>query len=123
MGEFIAKYWLEFAFGLIISAITISYRWLAKKIKKQKCEQVHIQTGIRVLLWDRLHQGYKYHTSREWISIDDLKAIEELYHAYTALGGNGTGSELYERLKRLPPVPINCKIEDGGSDYEHGTHL
>ena len=34
--------------------------------------------------------------------MEALKNIEYLYNAYHALGGNGTGTELYQRVQKLP---------------------
>ena len=31
-----------------------------------------------------------------------MKSIEEVFSNYHALGGNGVGKELFERLKELP---------------------
>ena len=35
------------------------------------------------------------------MTIEDMKDFEYLYNAYHALGGNGTGTEIYERVKNL----------------------
>ena len=40
-----------------------------------------------------LEQGY--------CSVEDMKNLEHLHEGYSALGGNGTGTELYERCKKL----------------------
>ena len=36
------------------------------------------------------------------IDLPGLKNVEYLYKSYHALGGNGTGTELYTRAKALP---------------------
>lgn len=36
------------------------------------------------------------------IDTSGLKNLEYLYKSYHALGGNGTGTELYNRAKALP---------------------
>ena len=33
--------------------------------------------------------------------MDELKEIEYIYNAYHSLGGNGTGTEIYNRVKKL----------------------
>ena len=35
-------------------------------------------------------------------SVEALDDFEHLYNAYHALGGNGTGTEIYKRVKELP---------------------
>lgn len=37
-----------------------------------------------------------------YINTSALKNLEYLYNSYHALGGNGTGTELYTRAKGLP---------------------
>ena len=54
------------------------------------------------LLHDRLYQGCKHYIAQGHIDVDSLKNIEYLYRAYHALGGNGTGTELYTRVQKLP---------------------
>lgn len=36
------------------------------------------------------------------ISLEDFDDFEHLYRAYHALGGNGTGTEIYDRVRALP---------------------
>lgn len=38
----------------------------------------------------------------QYINTSALKNLEYLYNSYHALGGNGTGTELYTRAKGLP---------------------
>ena len=101
MIEFIAKYWLEVAFGVIVCAMSAGFRITTKKIKERKTEQDAIKDGVLALLHDRLYQGGTYFIRQEEISTAEMKNIEYLYRGYHALGGNGTGTELYERVKEL----------------------
>lgn len=39
MIDFIAKYWVEFLFGLIISGVTVAYNFITRQIKKNRQEQ------------------------------------------------------------------------------------
>lgn len=58
--------------------------------------------ALIALLHDRLFQGCNYHLSRGHINQGELENIEQVYNAYHSLGGNGTGTEIYERVKKLP---------------------
>ena len=51
---------------------------------------------------DRLYQSCTYYIKQGHIDMGGLKNIEYLYKSYHALGGNGTGTELYNRAKALP---------------------
>lgn len=98
MQEWIIRYWLEVVFGLIIAGLTIAYRKLSCRVKQQDA----IREGIKALLWDRLYCIYHDSVQAGFISIDGMKNVENIYCQYHALGGNGTGTELYERICRLP---------------------
>jgi hypothetical protein len=40
--------------------------------------------------------------ARGWASLDDRENLEYLYKPYKALGGNGTGENLYQAVQKLP---------------------
>ena len=101
MIDFIITYWVQFVFGLLAACITtvsgILYRKMVKKIK----EQDHMKDGILAILHDRLYQICQYYLAQGHITPSALKNIEYLYNSYHNLGGNGTGTELYNRVKKL----------------------
>lgn len=97
MTEFILKYWLEFLFGSIIGALTLYYNRLAKKFKEQEA----IKSGLVAILHDRLFQVGMEFIEKGEITVTALDNIEGMYVAYHNLGGNGTGTEIYERVKEL----------------------
>lgn len=100
MKEFAMQYWLEFIFGLVITGLSFCYNRLAKKFKDQET----IKEGIIAILHDRLfHLGMSY-IEKEEITLSDLENFEGIYNAYHSLGGNGTGTEIYERVKELPLI-------------------
>lgn len=98
MREFVVKYWLECAF----TAVTGTFAWAYRKLKKRVDEQDLIKQGVLAILHDRLFQAGRYFISQGEISLEELKNIEYLYRSYHALGGNGTGTEIWERIKELP---------------------
>jgi len=46
--------------------------------------------------------GENNYIEKGYIDLPGLKNVEYLYKSYHALGGNGTGTELYTRAKALP---------------------
>ena len=120
MIEFIIKYWLEVGFGLLCAAVGAGFRLISKKLKERQEEEkarqeerqreedalrAEIETlkdGVLALLHDRLYQGCRYHIHNDEITYDEMKNMEYLYNGYHALGGNGTGTELFDRVKKLP---------------------
>ena len=102
MLEFIVKYWAQWLFGIVAAGLTAAYRNLSKKIKAQKEENKAIKNGLLAILHDRLYQACTHYIEKGCIDLPGLKNIEYLYKSYHALGGNGTGTELYMRAKALP---------------------
>lgn len=61
-----------------------------------------IKDGLLAILHDRLYQACTHYIEIGHIDLPGLKNVEYLYKSYHALGGNGTGTELYTRAKALP---------------------
>lgn len=97
MQEFILTYWLEFAFGLALAGLSFCYKRLQNKFKKHEA----LEEGVLAMLHDRLFQSGMYFINKGEITVSELKNIEKMYKAYHKLGGNGTGTEIWERVKEL----------------------
>ena len=95
--EFIFKYWLEVVFGLAIGGLSFGFNYLRRKYK----EMVAIREGLVAILHDRLCQSCMYFINKGEIGLLELQNIGRMYKAYHDLGGNGTGTELYERVQEL----------------------
>ena len=98
MLEFIAKYWLEMFFGVIVSVLTWCYRRLTVEIKERQAEQKAIKEGVIAMLHDRMYQAGRYYLGKDEIAINELQNFDKMHKAYQALGGNGTGDEIAERV-------------------------
>lgn len=99
---YVQAHWVAWLFAAISSALVAGYKILSARIKMYRKEQAALKEGVLALLHDRLYQGCRYHIHNEAIADDEMKNMEYLYNGYHALGGNGTGTELYERIKKLP---------------------
>lgn len=91
MREFIIQYWAEWAFGLLSAAVVA----VAVKYKA-------LLDGVLAILHDRIYQACQFYLAQGYVDMAGLKNVEYLYRSYHALGGNGTGTELYNRVKALP---------------------
>ena len=98
MLEFAVKYWIEIFFSGVLALLGAGYRKINTKLK----EQEKMKEGILAILHDRLYQACRFYIQRGHIDIESMKNIEYLYESYHDLGGNGTGTELYNRVKALP---------------------
>lgn len=100
MKEFIVTYWLECGFGAALAGLSLAYRHLQKKLKRHEA----LEAGVLAMLHDRLFQSGMYFVDKGEITISALRNLERIYEAYHNLGGNGTGTEIWERVKELPLV-------------------
>ena len=98
MIQWMVRYWLEILFGALVALFTFLYRRLANRIKKQDT----VSLGVQALLRDRIIQAYNQCSDKGSCTIYELESVEALYIRYRALGGNGTVSQLVERLHELP---------------------
>jgi len=100
--QHISTYWLDWLFGIIGAGLVAAYKRLSQKVKKQQDESKAVKEGVVAILHDRLYQSCEYFIAKGSIDVSALKNIECLYEAYHKLGGNGTGTTLYEKVKALP---------------------
>lgn len=91
---YIAAHWMEGAIWLL----GIGWGYLIKKVTEYRT----IKDGLLAIMHDRLYQSCTYYIQQDGIDTSGLKNLEYLYKSYHALGGNGTGTELYTRAKALP---------------------
>lgn len=59
------------------------------------------QKGLLALLHNQLYESCTHYLAVGLITIDEMDNLDCIYEAYHALGGNGTGTRLYERCKAL----------------------
>ena len=102
MWDFIWRHIGELAFTGITGILAAAYRRLSKRIRDQEDERKAIKEGLLAILHDRLYQACQHYLAQGYIDASGLKNLEYLYRSYHTLGGNGTGTELYNRAKALP---------------------
>lgn len=102
MWDFVLKYWVEFAFGLVAAGLVAAYRKMAVKIQNNKETGKAIADGMKYLLMFKLREeGEKYLTDGH-CNIDQKHEFEKVYMAYHALGGNDTITALKDKVLQLP---------------------
>lgn len=100
--EWLEKYILPSLGGLLTGVAAWTAKTLWSRQKAQAAQQNALKDGILALLHDRIYAECAAAESQGCISVDGLRNLEYLYIPYHTLGGNGTGTVLYERVKRLP---------------------
>ena len=92
------RYWLEALFGVVAMGLSLAYRKLSKRVKKQDA----VGLGVQALLRDRIIQTYNRYREKGYCPIYGLDNINQMYRQYKALGGNGTVTALVEELENMP---------------------
>lgn len=70
--------------------------------QKRQLRDEAINLALKALCRDRILQGYRYYSRNGGVSTQDLETMTKLYNAYHNLGGNGTISNVFEKIKHLP---------------------
>lgn len=82
--------------------------WKHKQQKKKKQvdpEDIQLmKAGMLAMLHDSLFKSCRFYLSKGKIDEDGYANLSTLYATYHGLGGNGTGTELYNRASKLKIV-------------------
>lgn len=101
MIDFIKQYWLEALFTGVVGSLSFLIRRLYTKFQQEITTQKLLKEGVIAILHDRLYQVCTEYIERGEITVDELENLKYLYESYHNLGGNGTGTVLYERCESL----------------------
>ena len=113
MPEWIVKYWVEWAFGVAIAALSFLVKHLFAKVKKErkarealeaqaKAETEALKSGMRSLLRRQILEDCKEAVREGYCDEESRDTITAMFEAYSGLGGNGTVKDAYESVRHLP---------------------
>lgn len=105
MPEWIAKYWIEFAFGLIVAVLGILIRKINSRVKVSISKSEAMELGVQALLRDRMIDNYSRYSEQGYAPIYVRESFENCYQQYHALGGNGVMTDIHDKFKALPTNP------------------
>lgn len=93
--ETVLKYVVTAACGLVFGVLVGFVRklWVGEKALKK---------GTQSLLRADIIRSYEKYKEKGYCPIYARDALEQEYEAYHNLGGNGTITDLWERIKELP---------------------
>lgn len=94
MLEWIAKYWLEVAFGIVVTG---GGAILKKFWKRQRA----IEDGVKDILRIQILDTYDRCKTSGVISVARKDAIDSAYESYHALGGNGTITQVHNEIMAM----------------------
>lgn len=104
MWEWIAKYWLEVAFGLVVAGFGFVLKSYGKKLREEKERSQAIESGVRDILRMQILDNYEHCKQAGHISVSRKDALDSAYRSYHALGGNGTITQVHNEIMEMPIV-------------------
>ena len=78
------------------------HKEILEKIDKIESQTATLKTVQLSITRDRLAYICKSYIKENKISMQELEAVEDLYKAYSDLGGNSFVHELIEKVRKLP---------------------
>lgn len=103
LAEIAIKYWVEFAFGIVVALLGGLYKKLSKQFKQEQEKRKSVEAGLQALLRDRIVQAYnEYVIDKKPCPIYGKENVNAMYDAYHSLGGNGTITTLVDQINSLP---------------------
>lgn len=92
---------------IAVFASTGFWQFVLNRAERKDNTKDALTEAVLSLLHNRLYELAIKIIKRGRITKDELDELENLYRPYQRLGGNGTGSGLYERAKSQPLAKEN----------------
>ena len=65
----------------------------------------NLNAAVVELAYLRIRERHENAVRHGWMHPNEKHVLERLYAAYHSIGGNGTGTEMIEDIRRLPSMP------------------
>ena len=95
---------LESIVPMLLTGVGGVCGWLLKSHRKEEARDRAMEMGLRTLLRAELLEIHAKYVPLGHIPVAVMEEADRVYQAYHSLGGNGTGTKIYEELKALPTV-------------------
>lgn len=102
MAEIIQENFISIICAGIASIAAGIMAWCVKKLKG-------LVWSVMAIGHDKLYRFGEFYILTNQITVKELENLEHIYRGYHALGGNGTGTEIFEKCKELPVVDKRTK--------------
>ena len=102
--EFIAQYWLQALFGVMLTGLSLLVRRLYQKVEISRKATKDVQEGIKCMLRDRIIQNHEKYMPLGYCPLNVRGNLEEMHAAYKALGGNGAIDHIVRELDGIPTL-------------------
>lgn len=88
--------------GGVFSIIYSSTKAILNKSRDTDDRLKSHDAALIAILHDKLYTKCNEYITRGYATVDEINNLRYLYDSYHDLGGNGTGTKLYERVLNLP---------------------
>lgn len=102
MPEWIVKYWIEWAFGIIAAVLLLLFKKMNKKLNETKKKDEAIELGVQALLRSQMIADYNHYYDKGMAPIYARENFENVYKQYKNLGGNGVMTDIHSKFMALP---------------------
>lgn len=104
----IASTLLTAAISAVVSSLVAILKAGGKKAiertEAEKASDEAMRAGMRALLWRELQVIHAHAMDQGGLTVAERRHLESVYSAYHALGGNGTGTRLFEDAMNMPVI-------------------
>ena len=102
MPEWIARYWMEWLFGIMAALAAASYRRISKHMRHTQKKDRALDDGMRALLRDRIISACDHYFEKGYAPVYARENITSMYDAYHSLGGDGIVTDMVRQTMELP---------------------
>ena len=102
---YIAAHWIEWLFAACLAGLTLAWRTVSTRLKKEHEKNVAIAEGVQALLRENIVSNYNRYLEKGYCPIYAKESIKKVYKAYADLGGNDVATGLYKDLLDMPTEP------------------
>lgn len=97
--EQVTPYLLGWLIPTVLAAVA---GYLSGKARQISSQEKAMERGIRCLLRGEITRAYQRHIlDGKPMTLECRRQLDEFWHAYHELGGNGTGESMYDELCEL----------------------
>ena len=104
MNEMLIDLMENLVFPMLIPVLTGVCGWLLNGHRKEEERDRAVEAGLRTLLRAELLDVHAKCAPQGHAPLAVMEEVERIYQAYHSLGGNGTGTKIYEEIKVLSTV-------------------
>ncbi len=102
MPEWIARYWVEWLFGIVAAMMVAGYQRVNRHMRHAQKKDRALDDGMRALLRDRIISACDRCFEKGYAPVYVRENISSMYDAYHSLGGDGIVTDMVRQTMELP---------------------